>query len=98
MLAQRALNELSRTDLESHLLYLESVRTYHEELKGYFFPAVFRETPVEGVAWEDAPRHWHSDRAAAVPTPLASVVVLFGVAGVLFAAAVVQFGRSRTLS
>jgi ABC-2 type transport system permease protein len=55
--AQEALDRIAGTDLGSHLGYLDSVRRYHEALKRFFYPIVFREDPVSSVDWDAVPGH-----------------------------------------
>jgi ABC-2 type transport system permease protein len=58
---QLALNQVARTDLDSHLGYLQSVATYHETLKREFLPAIFDGRPVSAVDWKALPRHGYRD-------------------------------------
>jgi Domain of unknown function (DUF3526)/Succinylglutamate desuccinylase / Aspartoacylase family len=60
-LLQSALNQLARTDLDSHLAYLASVADYHEALKRIFFPAIFDDTTIQDVEWQHVPRHQFRD-------------------------------------
>jgi ABC-2 type transport system permease protein len=55
--AQAALDRIARTDLTAHLEYLDSVREYHEQLKSFFYPIVFREDRVAAVDWSAVPAH-----------------------------------------
>lgn len=52
---------MARTDLQAHLAYLDSVASYHESLKRYFFPIIFAEATTSELKWNDAPRHDVSD-------------------------------------
>lgn len=55
---QLAFNDIARTDLESHVNYLQSVADYHERIKAFFFPIVFDDTKsIDAVAWRHAPAH-----------------------------------------
>ncbi len=58
---QAALDRAARTDLPSHISYLDSVGAFHEALKRRFFPAVFRDEAIAAVDWRDVPRHDHVD-------------------------------------
>jgi len=58
LLAQHA---LARTDLDSHLAYLDSVSAFHESLKQFFFPAVFDNRPVSAIDWTAMPTHDFTD-------------------------------------
>ena len=53
--AQLALDRLARTDLAAQLDYQDAVRRFHERLKDHFFPHFFLATPIEAVAWDEAP-------------------------------------------
>jgi ABC-2 type transport system permease protein len=61
---QLAFNDLARTDLLSHIGYLRSVGAYHEQLKAFFFPAVFDDRPLAAVHWRQAPVHGYRDTRA----------------------------------
>lgn len=52
---QLQLNHLAETDFDSHIAYLEWIRTYHERVRKYFYPYVFREDPIETVPWRNLP-------------------------------------------
>jgi ABC-2 type transport system permease protein len=67
--AQLHFSRLAGTDLVSHLEYLQSVRRYHEELKRFFYPVIFREGMVSEVDWSRAPVHRFSEESAAAPVP-----------------------------
>jgi len=59
---QLAFNDIARTDLESHVNYLQSVADYHERIKAFFFPIVFDDTKsIDAVAWRHAPAHRYRD-------------------------------------
>lgn len=44
--AQLNFNALAKTDLQSHLAYLDAVRKYHEKIRTSFYPAIFRNEKV----------------------------------------------------
>jgi ABC-2 type transport system permease protein len=88
-LLQSVLNAIARTDLESHLAYLDSVGAYHEALKHYFFPTIFSDASIERVHWQSAPRHvfrddrptiWTRSDTVAL-TILAAIVTSLGAIG-----------------
>jgi ABC-2 type transport system permease protein len=87
-LLQSALNQLARTDLDSHLAYLASVADYHEALKRFFFPAIFDDATIQDVEWQRVPRHQFRDGRpptwdqldAAVLTGLTALSVAVGAA------------------
>lgn len=58
---ERLLTRVARTDLQAHIAYLDSVATYHEQLKRHFFPAIFSGATVGAVDWSSTPRHHHRD-------------------------------------
>jgi len=64
LLAQHA---LARTDLDSHLAYLDSVAHFHESLKRFFFPAVFDNRQVSAVDWNAMPVHTFTDTRESAP-------------------------------
>lgn len=52
--AQLLLNRRAGTDLDAHLAYLDRVRGFHAELRGYFYPLCFGEkmlTPADYAAF-----------------------------------------------
>jgi ABC-2 type transport system permease protein len=81
--AQEALDRVAGTDLGSHLSYLDSVRRYHEELKAFFYPIVFREDPVRSVDWGAVPEHRYESAGEGTPGPGVLALPLF--AALLFA-------------
>jgi ABC-2 type transport system permease protein len=58
---QLALNDIARTDLDSHLRYLASVQSFHEKLKRFFFPVIFHERTIAEVDWSSVPLHRFRD-------------------------------------
>jgi ABC-2 type transport system permease protein len=72
---QAALNAVARTDLDSHLAYLDSVAAYHERLKRHFFPMIFANSTVAEVDWSSAPVHRFRDQRplTALTAPAASL-------------------------
>lgn len=55
--AQINFNSIAQTDLESHLRYLDSVRNYHETIRRFFYPHIFRDAKVDGFDFKTVPRH-----------------------------------------
>ena len=53
--AQLQLNRVAATDLESHIAYLEWVRKFHEQIRRYFYPYIFRESEIAAVPWQNLP-------------------------------------------
>lgn len=81
------LNKLAGTDLGSHLGYLQSVRRYHEQIRRHFYPAIFRETPPEGVNWRAVPvaRYYQGGQRGLATGPVLGMglftVLLWALAG-----------------
>lgn len=59
-------NRVARTDLESHLGYLDSVRSYHEQLRRRLYPALMSPGPAR-IDWQSLPRHSYSEEAVSPP-------------------------------
>ncbi|OZI07904.1 hypothetical protein BWI93_12240 [Siphonobacter sp. BAB-5385] len=53
--AQQALNKVANTDLESHVRYLQSVKAHHRQIREYFYPHIFEDTPTEHLDWAGYP-------------------------------------------
>jgi ABC-2 type transport system permease protein len=53
---QRALHRLAGTDVRAQLEYLDRVRAYHAELRGFYYPYLFDERPFGPADWERLPR------------------------------------------
>lgn len=53
---QRLYQSLAKTDLETHLEYLKSVRKHHKAIREYFYPYVFKETLTKDTPWENRPK------------------------------------------
>ncbi|MDQ1089788.1 DUF3526 domain-containing protein [Siphonobacter sp. SORGH_AS_1065] len=53
--AQQALNQVANTDLESHVRYLQSVKAHHRQIREYFYPHIFEDTPTEKLDWAGFP-------------------------------------------
>lgn len=88
--AQTALNKIAQTELENHLAYLDSVRSFHEQIRQYFYPALMRpETSAAApppIAWQTLPRHQFNAETHMRSFPRSSLsllllsVLLFGLA------------------
>lgn len=73
---QLSFNRLSRTDLQSHLNYLESVRNHHKAIREHFYPFLFRNGKAEEVDWQKLPKHGFSDEKMPAKFPNSIVAVL----------------------
>jgi ABC-2 type transport system permease protein len=47
--AQQLLNKIANTDLVSHIRYLQSVKAHHRQIREYFYPFIFQNTPTESL-------------------------------------------------
>jgi ABC-2 type transport system permease protein len=56
VLLERHLQWLARTDLAAALAYEARVRAFHAELRAFYYPRLFRETPFERAELEALPR------------------------------------------
>jgi ABC-2 type transport system permease protein len=84
---------VARTDVDSHLAYLRSVADFHEQLKGFFLPAVFDDRPVSAMDWSAAPRHAFRDEARASAATLVGPHLLHVVGAALVLLGAVRAGR-----
>lgn len=75
-LMESALTRLAGTGLTSHIEYLDSVRSFHEQLRRHFYPSLFRDPPITPVDWQAVPRHHLEDEARPVEFPPELVVLL----------------------
>jgi ABC-2 type transport system permease protein len=53
--AQQLLNKIANTDLVSHIRYLQSVKAHHRNIREYFYPFIFENTPTESLNWAGYP-------------------------------------------
>lgn len=73
---QLAMNQVARTDLDSHIGYLQSVAAYHESLKQRFLPAIFDGRAATSVDWRALPRHGYRDQQPPQTTALLIALAL----------------------
>jgi ABC-2 type transport system permease protein len=85
--AQLSFNSLAKTDLQSHLAYLDAVRDYHRRIREFFYPMIFRNAKIEEVDWRALPKHEFKDEAQKQEFPAA---VLPAMLFALFAAALAR--------
>lgn len=88
---QTSLNRLARTDLESHLGYLDSVRQYHERLRRQFYPLLFNESGGE-PDWQAIPDHGYSEEHWR-PSPDKSLLAILTMAVALSLVALYRIWR-----
>jgi ABC-2 type transport system permease protein len=55
--AQQLLNKIANTDLASHIRYLQSVKVHHRQIREYFYPFIFVDTPTESINWAGYPAY-----------------------------------------
>ena len=56
---QLAFNELAGTDLEKHLSFLDGTGEFHEELRLFFYPKIFKELSGDTIDWTKfSPKYW----------------------------------------
>jgi ABC-2 type transport system permease protein len=55
--AQQLLNKVANTDLASHIRYLQSVKAHHRQIREYFYPFIFVDTPTESINWSGYPSY-----------------------------------------
>lgn len=55
--AQQSLNKVANTDLTSHIRYLQSVKAHHRQIREYFYPFIFEDTPTESIDWAGYPAY-----------------------------------------
>ena len=55
--AQQLVNKIANTDLTSHIRYLQSVKTHHRQIREYFYPFIFQQTPTESINWAGYPAY-----------------------------------------
>jgi ABC-2 type transport system permease protein len=50
---QLSLNSLAQSDLQNHLLFLDSTKRFHEKTRLFFYEKIFEDQPVNSVNWKD---------------------------------------------
>jgi ABC-2 type transport system permease protein len=48
---QLTMNQLCQSSMKNHLHYLDSLTTFHEQKRLYFYPKIFADAPVNGENW-----------------------------------------------
>ena len=78
---QLALDRRADSDLDAHLAYLNQVRAFHRELRGYFYPLCFAEQMLKPAEFRSFPRYLPAPVPPAQPVsplPLLIIGVLSG--------------------
>jgi ABC-2 type transport system permease protein len=84
---QLALNDLARTDLKNHLLFLEETKKFHEGKRLFFYDKIFEDKPANSVNWDAINIGQFSAKQvvplAGIMAPLlVTIVVLLAMAGI----------------
>lgn len=61
---QRALHRLAETDVTAQLAYQDRVRAFHDRLRAFYYPYLFRDLPFERDDFERAPRFGVTDESS----------------------------------
>jgi ABC-2 type transport system permease protein len=69
---QLSYNSLAKNDLQSHLEYLESVRNYHQNIREFYYPSIFRNSKVVEINWTNVPKHEFNDETTKIEFPMAT--------------------------
>ena len=77
--AQQLLNKIANTDLTSHIRYLQSVKTHHRQIREYFYPFIFEDTPTESISWASYPAYKPNTYSADPLTGGILVIVIWSV-------------------
>lgn len=56
-LLERLLQGLAGTDMQAAIAYEDSVRAFHAELRGFYYPKLFRHVPFDPSALKDIPEY-----------------------------------------
>lgn len=78
---QLAFNELSGTSLSQHLGFLDATADFHEEIRLFFYPSIFKELTADTVDWKQFEPAYFKQSAnyrswsMALPLVLASVLM-----------------------
>ena len=88
-LLQTAISRIAATGLDAHLAYVDSLRAFHEQVRRFFYPLLFRDPPIPATDWNVAPTHRFSDETQEVEFP-EEIAILFAVT-----AAAIGFGFHR---
>ncbi len=63
MQLQLTFNQLAKTSLAQHLNFLDATSAFHEELRLFFYPLIFKGESADAIAWEDfEPEYFVSQR------------------------------------
>jgi ABC-2 type transport system permease protein len=71
---QQLFNKVANTDLSAHIRYLSSVKEHHKNVRAYFYPFIFEETPTEDLDWHAYPTY---QSAGYIPESIKSHIFSF---------------------
>lgn len=74
---QLQLNELARSGLGNQLRFLDKTTRFHERIRLYFYPKIFRNAPVKAENWADFPIETFSDNSPINYAALLAPLLLF---------------------
>ncbi|WGM45912.1 hypothetical protein KOAAANKH_00777 [Brevundimonas sp. NIBR10] len=92
---QGVMHRLADTDLAAQLAYQDSIHAFHERLKTFYYPYLFRGRPFTRADFDDLPTY--APRPAGGRTPSAPLLALALLAGLAFGAAALTLGRPGRL-
>jgi len=78
---QLAFNELAGTSLDQHLNFLDATGNFHEELRLFFYPEIFKEVSADTIDWKQfEPEYFerninHGNWGILLPLVLASILM-----------------------
>ncbi|MDR6570645.1 DUF3526 domain-containing protein [Chitinophaga ginsengisegetis] len=73
---QLTLNGIAGSDLQQHLDFQQALRNYHEQLRLYFYPAIFQDQPAKSIDWSQFKlKHYYEDGSGAIWQSILSLVV-----------------------
>jgi ABC-2 type transport system permease protein len=76
---QLSLNSLAQSDLENHLLFLDSTKRFHEKTRLFFYDKIFEEHPVSSIDWKGKKMEYFSTPQANSTVKMLLPLVLFTV-------------------
>ncbi|KIO78323.1 hypothetical protein TH53_04550 [Pedobacter lusitanus] len=59
---QSGLNQLAGSDLQAHTGFLQKLKAYHEKVRLFFYPLIFKEAKAENINWKQFRIEHYTDR------------------------------------
>ena len=73
---QLTLNGIAGSDLQQHLDFQQALRNYHEQLRLYFYPAIFQDQPAKSIDWSQFKlKRYYENGSGAIWQSVLSLVV-----------------------